>query len=138
MPLYKGRGDKSAVGSYRPIRLCSCIRKLLEKIVTLQLNAHLPDNVLLQQVQHSFIQGRSTHNNLLVTDAYIGQIATTGYACDIITFDFAKAFDKVPHYTVINALYEDGIRGTTLKCFISFLTGRTQQVRVVESYSSSA
>ena len=69
MPLYKGRGDKRAVGSYRPINLRSCTGKLLEKVVTLQLNVHLHDNGLLQQVQHGFIPGRFSLTNLLVIDA---------------------------------------------------------------------
>ena len=44
MLLNKSRGDKSAVGSYRPISLRICIGKLLQKVVTLQLNAHMHDN----------------------------------------------------------------------------------------------
>ena len=138
MPLYKGRDDKSVVGSYRPISSWSYIGKLLEKVLTLQLNAHLHDNGLLKQVQHGFIPGSSTLTYLLVTDTYTGQIAATGHAYDIISFDFAKAFDKAPLDAVINALSEYGICETPLKWFISFLTGRTQQVRVGESYSSSA
>ena len=103
MPLYKGLGAKSAVDSYRSISLCSCIRKLLEKVVNLQLNAHLHDNGLLQQMQQDFIPGRSTLTNLLVTETYIKQLAATEHAYDIITFDFAKAFDKAPHDAVNNA-----------------------------------
>ena len=138
MPLHKGCGDKSAVCSYRPISLCSCIRKLLEKVVTLQQNAHLHGNGLLQQAQHGVISGRSTLTDLLTTDAYIGQLATTGHVYDIIKFDFAKAFDKAPLDAIINALSEHVICGTPLKQFDRFLTGRTQQVCVGESYSSSA
>ena len=102
------------------------IGKLLEKVVTL----HLHGNGLLQQVQLGFVPGRSILSNLLVTDAYIEQLAATGHAYDIITFDFVKAFDKALCDADINALSEHGIRGTPLKWFLSFLTVRTQQVHV--------
>ena len=69
MVLYKDNGEKSANGSYRPINLCSFLGKSLEKVVTLQFNAHLYNNRLQQQAQHGFIPDRSTHINLLVTDA---------------------------------------------------------------------
>ena len=55
---------------------------------------------------------------------------------DIISFDFAKAFEKAPHWAIVRALIDHGIRGAPLMWFISFLRGRTQQVRVGESYSS--
>ena len=81
--------------------------------------------------------GRSTLTNLLVTDSYIGQLAVTGHGYDIISFDFAKAFDKALHADAVNnALSEHSIRGAPLKWFVSFSTGRTPQVHVGESYSS--
>ena len=51
---------------------------------------------------------------------------------------FDIAFDKAPHKAIINALSEYGFCGAPHKWFISFLTGCTQQVRIGESYSSSA
>jgi ribonuclease P/MRP protein subunit RPP40 len=53
-------------------------------------------------------------------------------------FDFCKAFDKAPHKCVVEAAASLGIRGTALKWISSFLTGRTQQVRVGESLSATS
>ena len=80
---------------------------------------------------------RSALSNMLGTDAHIAQRAASGYAVDIISFDFAKAFNKSPHHAVIKALADHGISGTALRWFSIFLSGRTQQVRVNASYSSS-
>jgi hypothetical protein len=139
--LYKGRGLRTDPGSYRPISLCSCIGKILEKIVTSQLRAHLGSHVshhLLHPAQHGFTSGRSTQTNLLSADACIAALVSANHAFDIIYFDFAKAFDKAPHHAVLRALSEHGVRGTALNWFASFLSGRTQRVRVGHAYSTSA
>ena len=52
IPLYKGRGNRSSPSSYRPISLCSFVRKLLEQIVQEQLMVYLNSNYLLNKYQH--------------------------------------------------------------------------------------
>ena len=47
---------------------------------------------------------------------------------DLIIMDFAKAFDKVPHRRLLHKLDYYGIRRSTHKWIISWLSGRTQQV----------
>ena len=46
VPLYKGRGKRDCAGSYRPISLCQCLGKLLEKIVHLQLSNYHPFDIV--------------------------------------------------------------------------------------------
>ena len=53
-----------------------------------------------------------------------------GHAYDLHSFDFKAAFDKLPHRSVIIALSGLGVGGTALNWFSSFLSGRTQQVKV--------
>ena len=52
IPLYKGQGDRSLPSSYRPISLCSCLGKLLEKLVLKQLTAFLAARDVLHTGQH--------------------------------------------------------------------------------------
>ena len=52
------------------------------------------------------------------------------FITDSIFFDFAKAFDKVPHQPLIHKLRKYGITGNILKWIESLLTSRTFQVRV--------
>ena len=47
---------------------------------------------------------------------------------DLIIMDFAKAFDKVPHRRLLHKLDYYGIRGSTHKWIVSWLSGRTQKV----------
>ena len=46
---------------------------------------------------------------------------------DLITMDFAKAFDKVPHRRLLHKLEYYGIRRSTYKWINSWPSGRTQQ-----------
>ena len=97
-PLYKGKGSRSEPGSYRPISLCSCLGKVLERVVHKQLVQFLSDRKLLSQAQHGFIAGRSTVTNMLTFDKYIGGYLMSKHPYNVISLDFQKkAFDKAPH-----------------------------------------
>jgi len=50
--------------------------------------------------------------------------------------DFRKAYDTVNHRILLNKLEIYGIRGTILKWFASYLSGREQRVKLDEKYSS--
>lgn len=57
---------------------------------------------------------------------------------DSIYFDFAKAFDTVPHRRLIGKLKAYGVEGKILSWIKAFLTGRSQVVRVNGEDSISA
>ena len=138
LPLYKGKCDRTVTTSYRPISLCSCIGKLLEKIMQTQLMNYLDRNNKLCKRQHGFFRGRSTVTNTLACDATIADVILTGHAYDLFSFDFKAAFDKVPHRYVIEALAGTGITGTALNWFNSFLSGRSQSVKVDKAFPACA
>ena len=54
----------------------------------------------------------------------------SGHPYDIASFDFKKAFDKAPHFRIIEAASEMGVESRILAWLSSFLTGRTQRVRI--------
>jgi hypothetical protein len=116
----------------------SAFGKLLERIVYAQFAPFISDNELLCNKQHGFISGRSTLTNLLICDATIAQIVSQRHPYDILSFDFAKAFDKAPHKLVISSLAQHGIDGKVQDWLVSFLTGCTFCVRVGECYSRAA
>ena len=88
IPLHKGYGDPSIPASYRPISLCPCSGKLLEKIVHKQLISFLYTKRTLHEVQHGLISRRSIVTNLLQFDSYVADSFTSGHPYDVITFDF--------------------------------------------------
>ena len=119
-PLYQGKGDRYFPNSFRPISLCSCLRKLMEKLVHSQFFAYLKTNDLLQPEQNGFMTGRSTLSNPLSCDAVIANLVAGGHCYDIISFDFLKAFDKAPHSHVIRKLAALGIDEKTFGWFANF------------------
>jgi hypothetical protein len=59
-----------------------------------------------------------------------------GQPVDIFYLDFSKAFDSVPHERLLIKLLSKGISGEVLNWLKSWLTGRTQRVKVGDSISS--
>ena len=60
-----------------------------------------------------------------------------GIQNDVVVMDFAKAFDKVVHNRMLYKLSSCGVKGDTLGCIGSFLSGRSQKV-VIEGKSTSS
>jgi hypothetical protein len=135
LPLYKGRGSRSKPDSYRPISLCASLGKLLEKVAHKQLVTFLNNNDRLHPSQHGFTKGKSTLTNLLQCDSHISECLAKRHPFDIVTFDFCKAFDKASHRSVIEAAADLGVHGKALQFISSFLSSRTQQVKVGSSLS---
>ena len=137
IPLFKGKASRGDPSSYQPISLCQCIGKILELIVHTQLIKYIDDNQLLCSRQHGFVSGRSTLTNFLDSEAKICDIINSRHPYDILSFDFAKAFDKAPHHYVIEAATSFGICGKALEWLSSFLTCRTFRMRVGDVLSVS-
>ena len=112
--------------------------KIMESFIKERVVAHLTSNNLLSSKQFRFISGRSTVTQLL---RYLGKCIDTivnGGVVDAIYLDFQKAFDIVPHRRLMGKIQSYGVRGRILTWIKSFLTGRTQVVRVNGSVSESA
>ena len=98
---------------------------------------HLISNNLLSSKQFRFVSGRSTVTQLLrYLDKCIDTIVNRGVV-DTIYLDFQKAFDIVPHRRLIGKLESYGAKGD-IRWIKSFLTGRTQVVKVNGLESESA
>ena len=135
--IYK-KGSKNLAENYRPISLTSILCKVLESQVRETVLNHLQENKLLSAKQYGFIGGRSTALQLLYyLDSCVRKIAE-GKVVDTVYFDFAKAFDKVPHRRLLGKLEAYGISGSILNWIREFLCGRTQTVVVNGEKSKKA
>ena len=133
-PIFK-KGAKDKAENYRPISLTSIVCKLMEKIIKERVMKHLTDNDLLSKKQHGFMKGRSTVTQLLnFFDDCVEQVSN-GFVVDTVYFDFSKAFDTVPHKRLMNKLQSYGISGHIQRWIKSFLTGRSQFVKVNDEIS---
>ena len=126
-PIHK-KGNKSEAQNYRPISLTCICCKLLEHIIRTSITEHLENNNILSDTQHGFRKQRSCETQLITITHDLSSELDRGGQTDIIFLDFAKAFDKVPHKSLLHKLHTVGIRNKTLTWITAFLNGRTQQV----------
>ena len=135
--LFK-KGKKSQAQNYRPVSLTSIPCKILESFIVDNIINHLAENFLKNPNQHGFSKGRSTVTNLICALNIWTEALSHNIPVDIIYLDFEKAFDKVPHQRLLRQLSNFGICGKIHGWISSFLSNRTQAVKVNDSISSSA
>ena len=133
-PIFK-KGDKSNPGNYRPVSLTSVVCKLFESFVKNALYNHLIDNDLLSKEQYGFVSGKNTITQLLVTLNDWMFDLDRNMSVDAAYMDFRKAFDSVPHKRLLNKLKGHNIKGPILNWITSFLSNRTQFVKINNSVS---
>lgn len=134
-PIYKN-GDRSRINNYRPISILPAISKILEKIINTRLVKYLEKNNLLSVNQYGFRHGKSTEQAVNKLIEFISSNLDKRKKCLSIFLDLAKAFDTISVSLLLNKLEALGIRGTQLELFKSYLSGRTQCVRV-DKYKST-
>ena len=129
-PIYK-KGPKNQPSNYRPVSLTSIICKMMESILTKTvIMPHLVREKLLSNKQYGFVSGRSTSTQLLHYLDSCAEAIADGDVIDVIYFDFAKAFDTVPHRRLLRKVESYGINGSILKWINGFLRNRRQTVKV--------
>nr|CAD2141501.1 unnamed protein product [Meloidogyne enterolobii] len=120
---------------FRPISLLCSSSKILEKIISNELQSFIESHNILPACQHGFRKSHSVSTQLLeVMDDFTFALENKN-SVDIIYFDLAKAFDTVPHSLLISKLYKVGIQGNLLSWINDYLTNRTFTVRVSNQYS---
>ena len=134
VPIFK-KGNKQLASNYRPISLTSIIGKVMESIAKDAIIAHMSQYKLFSDSQHGFLPHKSCTTQLLTAMNHWTESLNSGYATDIIYFDFKKAFDSVPHRRLLLKLKSYGISGNLLSWLSSFLTGRLQRVTLNNVYS---
>ena len=135
-PKFK-KGQTSSPANYRPIALtCTCC-KILESIISSALTEFLLIHNLISKQQHGFLKRHSTATNLLES-LNDWTLSFANKQTTIVAYiDFQRAFDSISHSKLIHKLMSYGISGNLLYWIQSFLTHRTQSVRVGSCLSNS-
>ncbi len=126
------------VDNYRPISLTSSVCKVLETIIRDHILDFCRTNNIFSTFQHSFLPKRSTESQLLSCLNDWNSYLNNRMAVDVIYFDFAKAFDTVCHPKLLVKLSALGIRVVLLQWIESYLSCRSQYVKVGDSRSMPA
>ena len=126
-PIYKG-GPRDQVSNYRPVSITSILCKCLEHIICSNIWDHIDNNKLLSDAQHGFRKGFSTTTQLLHVVHNATEALDKNASYHIVSFDFAKAFDKVPHDLLLLKLRAYKIDKQACDWIESWLTNRVSVV----------
>jgi len=103
IPIYKG-GDRSLVGKYRPVSLTSVVRKQMEHVIGGYLRHVWEMSGWLYEGQHGFRPGYSCESQVVTVFQDIADSLDEGVRTDAIIIDFSKAFDLVPHDSLLTKI----------------------------------
>ncbi len=130
--LKKPNLDKESIQNYRPISNLSFLSKVLERLVFSCLLMYMQEKNLLDKHQSAYRPHHSAETLLTNLTDHILKQMDDGNITAAVLLDMSSAFDTVEHDILIQRLQSVGIRGLALYWFKSYLSNRSQCVRVNE------
>lgn len=127
-PLYKGKGRKEDVNSYRPVSIIPAIAKILENGLSTRLLDYLSSTASLSTRQYAYRAGRSTTDAAREVVRHILEARECKNQVAVLFCDLSKAFDVADHALLVEKLAHYGICGPALQLIASFLSNRYQVV----------
>jgi hypothetical protein len=120
--------DPQNDGDYRPISLLLVISKVFERVIHDKLYPFIEP--LLSQTQTGFRRGFSTEVSLVrVCDEILSNLDLKDGSIAVL-LDMSKAFDSVKHSTLLLKLKKIGLDENAVKLFESYLSNRSQTIRL--------
>ena len=137
--LKKPELDHNILKNYRPVSNLSFLSKILEKIVASQLHDHLAKHELYTKCQSAYRAYHSTETALLRLNNDIMLALNNKKDVVLIMLDLSAAFDTIDHDVLLKRLeYRFGVTGVALAWFRSYLSNRSQNVKVNHTKSSTS
>ena len=127
--LKKSDADFEQFQNFRPISNLKIVSKLVEKAVDIQLTDHVMAHHLDETFQSAYKNFHSTETALVRVQNDILCAIDKNESVILLLLDLSAAFDKVDHSILLSRL-RFGVNGTVVAWFESYLTLRTQFVRV--------
>ena len=136
-PTIKDRkGDLDELSNYRPVSNIPFLSKIIEKVVSTQLNSYLDKNELYCNKQSGYRKYHSCEIlNVKMFDKILKDI-DQGNIVALVLLDMSAAFDTVDHNILLNILKKCyGIDGKILSWFSTYLNDRKFSVKVYNHFS---
>ncbi|HBK72410.1 MAG TPA: hypothetical protein DDZ39_12280 [Flavobacteriaceae bacterium] len=116
----------SDLSKFRPISNLTYISKILEKVVSLQLNNYLESNYIFPKFQSGYRSFNSTETALLRIKNDVLKHITDGKCVLMVLLDLSAAFDTVNHDLLLLELQNIGLKNKEFNWFKSYLNERSQ------------
>ena len=129
--LKKANLNPNVLKNYRPVSNLSFLSKIIEKVVASRINKFLDDNNLRDPTQSAYRRFYSTETVLLRLHNDICSAADNKKMTVLVLLDLSAAFDTLNHKTLLHRLrYRFGITGFAIKWITSYLSDRSQYVKI--------
>jgi retron-type reverse transcriptase len=132
----KKDNNKTNPKNLRPIPLRSCIARLCERFVLLNINKHLKDNNLIVKQQSGFRAHRQTKDNIFAICQKNLECFNQKKKNCVIFFDISRAFDNISHNGLISKLVLFKIDNNIIKWILNFITNRFFKIKINHTFSS--
>ena len=127
-PVYKGKGDDTDPGNYRPISVVGHVAKLMEKEIQVQFVNYLKKYNFISYDQSAYLENHSTQTSLhRVVDDWLENM-NEGFFTGVCFLDIQKCFDTIDHDLLLQKLQCYGVNGKEYQWFKSYLEDRQQTV----------
>jgi exonuclease III len=128
-PVLK-KGSPQSLNNYRPVSCLPAASKVLEIVVCTQLSEYLEKNDLLPKNQHGFRPKRSTMSAWQEIQLDWAEKTEQNLVTGVLLWDLSAAFDTLDCDGLCDKLALFGIQPRSVRWIRSFLTGRSQMVKV--------
>ena len=123
--------DRNELSNFRPVSGLNFVSKLIEKIVASQIKFHMQNSGISNNFQSAYKCGNSTETTLLYIQNDILSAQDRGELTALSLLDLSAAFDTIDHDLLLSrSTVWFGIDGVVLEWVRSYLTGRSQLVKV--------
>ena len=130
-PLLKKSGlDHDSLSNYRPLSNLNFISKLLERFIVSQIRQYMVTNDIFDVFQSAYRPAHSCETALVRIQDDILVSLDNRHTVILVLLDLSAAFDTVDHRLLLDKLYRIGILGNAHRWMHSYLSERTQVVRV--------
>ena len=135
--LEKPTLNRDGMKNYRPVSNLRFLSKILENVVANRLNVHINSSHTSNDYQSAYRKFNSTETALLKIHNDILSSMDDGRVTALTLFDLFAAFDTIDHSILLRRLGDwYGVSGNALDWFHSYLTGRSQRIKLGNCLSS--
>ena len=118
----------SAMNDLRPIALTSCVMKLFERCVLVNLQHQVGD--FIDPFQFAYHKNRFDDAILHVLNNVYSHLEKTGASIRIMFFDFSSAFNTIQPHLLADKLCKMNVSPSLIIWILDYLTNRPQFVQL--------
>ena len=133
--LYKGKGSRALLDSYRPITLLNSDYKLLAKALASRFGPALRH--VIDPTQTAFVPGRWIGDNVLCHLEEVEYLQHTGRPGCMVFLDFSKAYDRLSRPWVLSCMRSMGFGQNACK-WVSIMLANTSASATFNGWRSAS